>query len=105
MEERYLLVNQLRRAVVSVGSNLAGGAARKSKKEKVRFYEFLPSSLVEIDAQIEISLLLQYLQTNQIKQLEEYLESCFRMISKMTGNLEISLGQESDDNISNQPTH
>lgn len=94
-EERFLIVNQLRRAVVSVCSNLAEGAARKSKIEKCRFYEISRSSLVEIDTQIEISLLLQYLQLNQIKQLEAYLESCFRMMSKMITNLEIGMSEES----------
>ncbi|MEO7310808.1 MAG: four helix bundle protein [Chitinophagaceae bacterium] len=92
-EERYLLVNQLRRAVVSVCSNLAEGAARKSKKETVRFYEISRSSLVEIDTQIEISLLLQYLKANQIKKMEEYLESCFRMMSKMISNIELGLSE------------
>lgn len=87
-EERFLIVNQVRRAAISVCSNLAEGSARKSKQEKIRFFEISRSSAVEIDTQFEISLILQYIQNEQIAQLEQYLESVFRMISKLISNLE-----------------
>src|SRR6476646_4730638 len=48
-EEQYVLTSQLRRAAISVSSNIAEGAARRSKREKRRFYEISRSSLVEID--------------------------------------------------------
>lgn len=87
-EERFLIVNQVRRAAISVCSNLAEGSARKSKQEKIRFFEIARSSAVEIDTQLEISLLLQYVQHNQTDQLEKYLESVFRISSKIISNLE-----------------
>ena len=87
-EERFLIVNQVRRAAISVCSNLAEGSARKSRQEKIRFFEISRSSAVEIDTQFEISLILQYVQNEQIAQLEQYLESVFRMISKLISNLE-----------------
>ncbi len=71
-EEQYVLVSQLRRAVVSVCSNLAEGSSRFSKLEKKRFYEISRSSLVEVDTQFEISLVLEYLQKNDIAKLESY---------------------------------
>ncbi|HEX7754939.1 MAG TPA: four helix bundle protein [Niabella sp.] len=86
-EEQFILVSQLRRAAISVCSNLAEGAARNSKVEKKRFYEISRSSLVEVDTQIEISLILEYLKKDEILKLEEYLESIFRMLSKMIENL------------------
>lgn len=89
-EERFLIVNQVRRAAISVCSNLAEGSARKSKQEKIRFFEVSRSSAVEIDTQFEISLILQYVRNEQIAQLEQYLESVFRMISKLISNLESS---------------
>lgn len=89
-EERFLIVNQVRRAAISVCSNLAEGSARKSKQEKIRFFEVSRSSAVEIDTQFEISLILQYVRNEQIAQLEQYLESVFRMISKLIPNLESS---------------
>jgi four helix bundle protein len=87
-EEQFVLVSQLRRAVISVCSNLAEGSARYSKVEKKRFYEISRSSLVEVDTQIEISLVLDYLQRHEINKLENYLESVFKMLSKMISNLQ-----------------
>ncbi len=87
-EERFLIVNQVRRAAISVCSNLAEGSARKSKQEKIRFFEISRSSAVEIDTQFEIVLILQYMKNDQISQLEQYLESVFRMTSKLISNLE-----------------
>ena len=87
-EERFLIVNQVRRAAISVCSNLAEGSDRKSKQEKIRFFEISRSSAVEINTQLEISLLLQYVQQNQTDQLEKYLESVFGMTSKLISNLE-----------------
>jgi four helix bundle protein len=87
-EEKYVLVNQLRRAAISVCSNIAEGAARRSKQEKKRFYEISRSSAVEIDTQFEIALLLEYVKNIQITGIEQNLESVFRMLSKMIDNLE-----------------
>ena len=87
-EEQFALVNQLRRAVISVCSNIAEGAARKSKPDRRRFYEIARSSLVEVDTQIEAALILKYVNREQIKITENYLESVFKMLSKMISNLE-----------------
>jgi four helix bundle protein len=103
-EEMYGLISQLRRAGVSVSSNLAEGAARKSSKEKKRFYEISRSSLVEVDTQIEICLLLDYLKKEDQIQLEKYMESVFRMLSKMIGNLELDKNQISNSTDPNPLT-
>ena len=87
-EEQYVLVSQLRRAVISVSSNIAEGAARKTKPDRRRFYEIASSSLVEVDTQIEVALLLNYTNTEQNKNIENYLESIFKMLSKMISNLD-----------------
>ena len=86
-EELYVLVSQIRRAAISVCSNIAEGASRISKKEKKRFYEISRSSLVEMDTQFEIAIILKYYKNGQMKELEQYLESTFRMLSKMISNL------------------
>ena len=87
-EEQYVLVSQLRRAVISICSNIAEGAARKTKPDRRRFYEISRSSLVEVDTQIEAALILNYTAKEQIKNIESYLESVFKMLSKMISNLE-----------------
>ena len=89
-EELYVLVSQIRRAAISVCSNIAEGASRISKKEKKRFYEVSRSSLVEMDTQFEIAIILHYYKKGQMKELEQYLESTFRMLSKMIGNLNVN---------------
>lgn len=86
-EEQYVLVSQIRRAAISVCCNIAEGASRISKKGKKRFYEISRSSLVEVNTQFEIAIILAYYQKGQMKELEQYLESTFRMLSKMIGNL------------------
>ncbi len=86
-EELYVLVSQIRRAAISVCSNIAEGASRISKKEKKRFYEISRSSLVDMDTQFEIAIILNYYKNGQMKELEQYLESTFRMLSKMISNL------------------
>jgi len=58
-EEEFGLKSQLRRAAVSVPSNIAEGLTRASKKEKLHFLNYAQSSLSEIDAQIEIAGRLQ----------------------------------------------
>jgi four helix bundle protein len=86
-EEQFVLISQIRRAAISVCSNIAEGASRISKQEKKRFYEISRSSLVEMDTQFEIAIILAYYKNGQMKELEQYLESTFRMLSKMIGNL------------------
>lgn len=53
--EQYGLVSQLRRAAVSIPSNISEGASRSSPKDRKRFFEIARSSLVEVDTQLEIS--------------------------------------------------
>lgn len=88
-EDQFVLVPQIRRAAISVSSNLAEGAARKSYKEKIRFYEISRSSLVEVDTQFEISQMLGYLKETDLFELEKYIESIFRIMSKLINNLEV----------------
>lgn len=58
-EEAFGLKAQLRRAAVSVPSNIAEGLTRKTRKDKVRFLNIADSSLSEIDTQLEISRKLE----------------------------------------------
>ncbi len=85
-EERFSLVVQIRRAAVSVASNIAEGSARRSMREKVRFYEIARSSLVEVDTQLEIAILLGYVNKAELSKLELQSLSIFRMLSSMINN-------------------
>lgn len=83
----YVLVSQIRLAAISVCSNIAEGASSISKKEKKRFYEISSNSRVEKDTQFDIAIILTYYKNGQMKELKQYLESTFRMLSKMISNI------------------
>src|SRR4029077_14971364 len=68
-EERYGLTNQLRRASVSVPSNIAEGQARFSQTEFHHFLSQARGSLVEIETQLMIAQNLEYLSPHQVASL------------------------------------
>lgn len=79
--ENYALCDQLRRAVISVPSNIAEGISRNSEKEKVRFLEISYGSLMEVLCQLELSLDLGYLTPIELKKFEEKIETIAKLIS------------------------
>jgi four helix bundle protein len=81
--EKFGLTSQIRRASVSVSSNISEGASRKSKIERSRYYEIARSSLVEVDTQIEICLTLNFLNESDIQKLEVLANEVFAMLSAM----------------------
>ncbi|MDX1590640.1 MAG: four helix bundle protein [Balneolaceae bacterium] len=82
-DEKYGLISQTRRASISVASNISEGASRKSKTERSRFYEIARSSLVELDTQIELCLILRYLDNEDIRTLAIKSNEVFAMLSAM----------------------
>ena len=59
-EEKYGLTSQIKRAVVSIPSNIAGGAARKGDKEFIHFLYIAMGSLSELETQLILSNRLQF---------------------------------------------
>jgi four helix bundle protein len=66
-DEKYGLTNQLRRAAVSIPSNIAEGAARRSDKEFMQFLYISLGSIAEIDTQLIISDNLGYLESSELR--------------------------------------
>jgi four helix bundle protein len=81
--ETYNLSNQFRRAVVSISSNIAEGAARISPTDRRRFYEIARSLLVEIDTQLESATRLRYLTREDLTSLAEQCHHLFAALSRL----------------------
>jgi four helix bundle protein len=88
-EERFNLIQQIRRAGLSIALNIAEGASRKSALERKRFYEIARGSVIEIDTALEVSIDLEYFNEEQFKNVKPLLNSCFSMLSKMIKTLSI----------------
>lgn len=90
-EENFSLSAQLRRAVVSVPSNIAEGMGRRSKKEQIHFLEIAFGSLMETFCQLEIAKDLGYITKEQLSDLEYTVEKISKMLSGLTASIEKTL--------------
>jgi four helix bundle protein len=79
--ERYGLQSQIRRAAVSIPSNIAEGAARGSKAEYVRFMHIARGSLMELDTQLWLAKDLGYCDYD--KDLKAALESILMKLNRL----------------------
>jgi len=78
-EETYGLTGQLRRAAVSVPSNIAEGAADRTTQQFSNFLSNSIGSLNEIDTQLELGLRLGYLPKNDYDRLFKLLDECLAL--------------------------
>ena len=85
--EKFGLVNQLRRSSVSVPSNIAEGASRKSNKDFARFLEIAIGSCYEMETQIMLSNDLGFINQKTLKLTLEDLEAIIKMTSKFKSTL------------------
>jgi len=80
-KETYGLVNQIRRAAVSIPSNIAEGAGRQTSKEFIQFLHIAQGSLSELDTQLEITNRLGVLSQNDWSDLETTMNRIDKMLS------------------------
>ena len=80
-DEKFGLISQMKRSSISIASNIAEGAARGTSKDKAHFFVIARGSLSELDAQLEISLRLKFLDENKYKSLAIKLEEVSKMLS------------------------
>jgi len=80
-EERYAMCDQLRRASVSVTSNIAEGVNRYSVKDKAHFIEMAFGSLMEVSSQIEIAEELGYITSDDRMSMDELIKEEARLLS------------------------
>lgn len=84
VQEIYGLTAQMRRAAVSIPSNIAEGAARGSRREWARFLGIARGSLAELDTQLEIAQRLGYLQPSVLSVLADRLDRISRMLRRLS---------------------
>lgn len=84
-EEKFGLTSQLRRAAISIPSNIAEGAARESTKELKRFLYIALGSLAETETQIEIACRLEFI--SDVQDLKEKTICIRRMLLKLIDKL------------------
>jgi four helix bundle protein len=74
-DELFGLTSQLRRATVSIPSNIAEGFARWGANDKAKFYNYAEGSLTEIDYQLYLAQELGYAKTDHLNELKDKVKS------------------------------
>ena len=93
--ERFGLTNQMRRAAVSISSNLAEGSSRSSRPDFARFVEIATGSLFEVISQATVSKRQGFLSEADYNQLYSACEKQSKMLSGLRRSLLESLSQPS----------
>jgi four helix bundle protein len=86
-DELYGLKSQIQRAVVSIPSNIAEGAARKSEKEFSRFLEIALGSAFEVETQLIIAKELDYISTDDFYSILSILNKNQKQINSFISKL------------------
>ncbi len=84
-DEKFGLTSQLKRAVISIPSNIAEGAARQSKKEFIRFLFISLGSAAEVETQLEIAQRLNFI--TEDKEIIDKIIYIKRMLIKLIESL------------------
>lgn len=86
MFEKFTLCDQIRRAVISVPSNIAEGSGRKSLKEQIRFLEIAYGSLMETYNQLLIAIELCYISEESVETIKPRIDAVAKMINGLSNS-------------------
>ncbi len=86
-EEKFGLTTQMRRAAVGIPSNIAEGSARQGKKEFKNFLSIAQGSLSELDTQLELSFLLEYVNPKKFQELDNLMIRIDKMLTGLIRSL------------------
>ena len=87
VEERFALCDQLRRAVISVPSNIAEGCGRVSIKEQIHFMEIAYGSLMETYTQLQIGVDLNYITDDELQPAKNKIGAVAKLLSGFRNSL------------------
>ena len=82
VEERYGIISQIQRAVVSIPVNIAEGRGRHHIKEQIQFFYISRASLYEVVTLLKLSLSLNFIKQEQY---EDVINKCEDILSKLSG--------------------
>ncbi len=91
--EQYALCDQMRRAAISIPSNIAEGLGRMSVKERIHFIEIAFGSLTELSCQLDISQAVGYISEEELAQAEEMSQRLSKVMSGLKNYLSNKLNQ------------
>lgn len=83
-EEQYALCDQLRRAIVSVPSNLAEQSGRTSYKEKIHQIEYSYGSLMEAYCQLQLAMDLEYITEEEFLSVKDQFIEVSRLVNALS---------------------
>ena len=86
-EEKFGLIGQMRRCVVSIASNIAEGAGRNTKKDFSNFLSIAYGSCCELNTQLIISYNLSYITQDKLKEIDDYIEEIQKMLFSLKNTL------------------
>jgi len=79
-KETYSLIDQMRRAAVSITSNIAEGFGRQGYKDKLRFYYQAQGSLIELKNQLLVAKDVDYLKNEDINKLADQINTTHKLL-------------------------
>ena len=91
--EQFAICDQLRRAAVSVPSNIAEGMGRMAIKERIHFLEISYGSVIEVLCQLDISYSLGYISEQELDNAEEIASRLTKVMSGLRKSLSEKLDQ------------
>ncbi|MEE0922306.1 MAG: four helix bundle protein [Paludibacteraceae bacterium] len=80
-EEQYALCDQLRRAVISLPSNIAEGTGRVSSKDQAHFFTIAYGSLMEVLAQMDVACDLGYISNDEFNEIEKLIDTEAKLLT------------------------
>lgn len=95
-DERYVLVSQMRRAALSIPSNIAEGYARKHRGEYVHHVSYAFGSLCELETQLIVCGRQKYITKDQALKAWDYLQRTGKMLNKLLASLSKNSDEENE---------
>jgi four helix bundle protein len=92
-EELYTLTSQIRRAAISIPSNIAEGQSKRTTRDFIRFVNIAYGSMAELETQLMIGERLGYVSSDELKSHFEHIQNIERMLNGLLAGLERKLSE------------